>query len=138
MQRSCLRGGSNSHMTGLGVGDAAISRMRGAKGLLSKYQGMTYFPLQSCRGVLPTLTLDTFGILQTPTTSQFWRCFRVLPIPSLFQQSPMLPHAPSIPTPRPTPPPIQSLVQCSSKTLRAVVEIEQLPQHLISRVKSLK
>ena len=124
-------------------------------------QGMTYFLLRSCHRVLPTLTLDTFGILRTPTTSQFWRWFRVLPILSPFQQSPMLPHTPSIPTPRPTPPPkaaprvppppkvtrrplwiphplIRSPVRCSSETLRAIVEIERLLQHLILRVKSLK
>ena len=69
-------------------------------------QGTTCSPLQSCLRVLPTLTSDTFGILWTLTTSQFWRCFKVLPIPSPFQQSPMLPHAPSTPTPCPTPPPM--------------------------------
>ena len=68
-------------------------------------QGMTCFPLQSCLGVLPTPTLDTFGISRTLTTSQFWRRFKELPILSPFQQPPTLPHAPSIPTPRLTPPP---------------------------------
>ena len=65
-------------------------------------QGMTCFPLWKHLGVLPTLTPDTFGILWTPTTSQFQRCFRVLPIPSPFQQSPTLLHTPSTLTPCPT------------------------------------
>ena len=55
-------------------------------------------------GVFPTLTSDTFSILQTPTTSKFQRCFGVLLIPSPFQQSPTLPHAPSTLTPHLTPP----------------------------------
>ena len=67
-------------------------------------QGMTCFLLQKHLGVFPTPTSDTFSILQTPTTSQFWRHFGVLLIPSPFQQSPMLLHAPSTPTPCPTPP----------------------------------
>ena len=66
----------------------------------SQCQGMTCFPLRSCLRVLPTLTSDTFSILQTPTASQFQRRFKVLPILSPFQQSPMLLHAPSILTPR--------------------------------------
>ena len=65
--------------------------------------------------VFPTPTSDTFGILRTPTTSEFQRHFRVLLIPSPFQQSPTLLHTPSTPTPhltfpleitpRPPPPP---------------------------------
>ena len=66
-------------------------------------QGTTCFPLRSCLGVLPTPTSDTFGILRTPTTSEFQRHFKVLPIPSPFQQSPMLLHVPSTPTSCPTP-----------------------------------
>ena len=54
-------------------------------------QGMTCFLLQKHLGVLSTLTSDIFGILQTLTASQFQRHFGVLPIPSLFQQSPTLP-----------------------------------------------
>ena len=53
----------------------------------------------------PTPTSDTFGILQTPTTSKFQRHFGVLLIPSPFQQPPTLLCAPSTPTPCPTPPP---------------------------------
>ena len=34
--RDHLRGGSGGHVTGLGAGDAAISRMREAMGLLLK------------------------------------------------------------------------------------------------------
>ena len=128
---------------------------------LCQCQGTTCFPLQSCLRVLPTPTLDTFGILQTPTTSQFQRCFEVLPILSPFQQSSTLPHAPSILTPHltlplkaapraPPPPkvtqrplqiphpPIWNPVQHSSETLWAIVEIGRLLWHLISRVKSLK
>ena len=55
-------------------------------------------------GVFPTPTSDTFSILWTPTTSKFQRCFRVLLIPSPFQQSLTLLHAPSTLTPRTTPP----------------------------------
>ena len=53
--------------------------------------------------------------------------------------------------PRPPPPPkvtwrplwtphplIQTLLQCSSETLQAIMELGQLPQHLILRVKSLR
>ena len=40
---------------------------------------------------------------------QVQRHFRVLPIPSPFQQSPMLPHAPSTPTPCPKPSPMAAL-----------------------------
>ena len=123
-------------------------------------QGTTCFPLRKHLGVLPTPTLDTFSILRTPTASEFQGHFGVLPIPSPFQQSPTLLHAPSTPTPRltslpmaaprPPPPPkvtrrplliphspIRSLIRHSSETLRAVAEIERLPRHLISRVKSL-
>ena len=131
------------------------------RGLCQQCQGTTCFPLQSCLRVLPTPTSDTFGIPRTLTTSQFWRCFKGLPIPSPFQQSPTLLHTPSIPTPCPTPPPkaaprvppplkvtrrplrilhppIQSPVQHSLEILQAVVEIERLPRHPILRVKSLK
>ena len=124
-------------------------------------QGTTCFLLQSCLGVLPTLTSDTFGISQTPIASQFWRRFKGLPIPSPFQQSPMLLHTPSIPTPRPTPPlkaaprappppkvtwrPLQilhpliwSLVQHSLEILWPIVEIERLLWHPILRVELLK
>ena len=124
-------------------------------------QGMTCFPLWSCLRVLPTLTSDTFSILQTPTASKFQRCFEVLPIPSPFQHSPMLPHTPSTLTPCPTPPlkaalrpppppkvtqrplwilhpPIQTLLWCSLEILWAIVEIGWLLQHLILRVKSLR
>ena len=76
---------------------------------------MTCFLLQSCLGVLPTPTLDTFSISQTLTTSQFWRHFKGLPILSPFQQPPMLPHAPSISTPHLTPPPKAALSSTSSK-----------------------
>ena len=48
-------------------------------------QGMTSFLLQSCLGVFPTLTSDTFSILWTLTTSHFQKCFGVLPTPSPFQ-----------------------------------------------------
>ena len=41
-------------------------------------QGTTCFPLRKHLGVFPTLTLDTFSILWTPTASQFWRRFAVL------------------------------------------------------------
>ena len=44
-------------------------------------QGTTCFPLPKHLGVFPTLTSDTFGILQTPTASKFQRHFGVLPIP---------------------------------------------------------
>ena len=128
-----------------------------AIGLQGNYQGMTSFLLQSCLGVLPTLISDTFGILQTPTASQFWRHFGVLPIPSPFQQSPTLLHAPSTPTPppkatlRPPPPPkvtqrplwtphlpIQTPLWHSSETLWVIAEIGWLPQHPIWRVASLR
>ena len=72
-------------------------------------QGTTCFLLQSCLGVLPTPTSDTFSILQTPTASQFQRCFRGLPFLSPFQQSPTLPCTPSTPTPHLTPPPKAAL-----------------------------
>ena len=124
-------------------------------------QGTTHFLLQNCLGFLPTPTSDTFSILWTLTASQFWRHFGVLPIPSPFQQSPTLPHAPSTPTPHLTPslkaalrplpllrvaqrslrtphPPIQTPLQCSSKTLQATVEIGQLLRHPILRVELLK
>ena len=65
---------------------------------------MTSLPLWSHLRILPTPTSDTFSILWTLTTSQFWRHFWVLPILSPFQQSPTLPHTPSTPTPHPTPP----------------------------------
>ena len=129
--------------------------------LCAHCQGMTCFPLRKHLGVLPTPTSDTFGILRTPTASEFWRQFGVLPIPSPFQQSPTLPHAPSTPTPRPTPspmatlrpppppketrrplliphPPIWTPLQRSSETLWAIVEIRWLPQHPILRVRLLK
>ena len=103
-------------------------------------QGTTCFLLQKHLGVLPTPTSDTFSILWTLTASKFQRHFRVLPILSPFQQSPMLLHAPSTPTPhltslpmaapRPPPPPkvtqrplqilhppIRSLVRRSLETL---------------------
>ena len=124
-------------------------------------QGMTCFPLPKHLRVFPTPTSDTFSILQTLTASEFWRHFRVLPIPSPFQQSPMLPHAPSTLTPHPTPlpmaalrpppppkvtqrplwiphPPIQTPLQHSSETLQAITELGQLLWHLILRVKSLR
>ena len=62
-------------------------------------QGMTCFLLQRHLGVLPTLTSDTFGILRTPTASNFWRHFGVLPILTPIQQSPTLLHTPSTLTP---------------------------------------
>ena len=76
---------------------------------------MTCFLLRKHLRVLPTPTSDTFGILQTLTASQFQRHFGVLPIPSPFQQSPTLPHAPSTPTPRPTPSEGCSETSASSK-----------------------
>ena len=63
-------------------------------------QGTTCFLLWKHLGVLPTPTSDTFSILWTPTASESQRNFRVLPIPSPFQQSPTLLHTPSTPTPR--------------------------------------
>ena len=66
-------------------------------------QGTTCFLLQKHLRVFPTLTSDTFSILWTLTASKFQRHFRVLPIPSPFQQSPMLPHTLSTLTPCPTP-----------------------------------
>ena len=112
-------------------------------------QGKTCFPLQSSLGVLPTPTSDTFGICQTPTTSEFQRHFELLVIPSPFQQAPMQLHVPSTPTscltplpkaaPRPLPPPkvtqrllwilhppIQSPLRHSSETLQAMMELGQL------------
>ena len=109
-------------------------------------QGMTCFLLQSCLGVFPTQTSDTFGILWTLTTSEFQRHFTVLPTLTPFQQSPMLPHAPSTLTPHPTlplkaalrppPPPkitqrplwtlhplIQTPLRHSLETLQVIVEI---------------
>ena len=71
----------------------------------SPCQGTTCFLLQKHLGVFPTLTSDTFGILWTLTASEFQRHFRVLLFLSPFQQSPTLLHAPSTPTPHPTPPP---------------------------------
>ena len=126
-----------------------------------KCQGMTRFLLQKHLGVFPTLTLDTFGILWTPTPSEFWRHFGVLLIPSPFQQSSTLLHAPSTPTPHLTPPPkiaprppplpkvaqrplwtpyplIQTPLQHSSETLQVIAEIRWLPRHPILRVTSLK
>ena len=124
-------------------------------------QGTTCFLLQKHLGVLPTLTLDTFGILQTLTTSKFQRHFGVLLILSPFWQSPTLlcapstltPH-PTLPpkiTPRPRPPlkvaqrrlwtpypPIWTLLWHSSETLQVIAEIRQLSQHLILRVMLLK
>ena len=140
---------------------AGSSKHPGDVDVVDSCQGMTCFPLQSHLGVLPTLTLDTLDILWTPTTSKFWRCFKVLPIPSPFQQSPTLPHVPSTPTsrltpllkaaPRPLPPLkvtqrplwtphplIWTLLQCSLETLQAVMELGQLPWHPILRVKSLR
>ena len=124
-------------------------------------QGTTCFPLQKHLRVFPTPTSDTFGILQTPTASEFRRHFGVLLIPSPFQQSPTLLHAPSTPTPRLTPPPkiaprpppplkvawrplrtpyppIWTPLQHSLETLQVVAEIRQLPRHPILRVMSLK
>ena len=124
-------------------------------------QGTTCFLLRKHLGVFPTPTSDTFGILWTPTTSEFQRHFRVLLIPSPFQQSPTLLHAPSTLTPHPTPPPkialrpppplkvaqrplqtlyplIQTLLRCSSEILQVIAEIRWLPWHLILRVTSLK
>ena len=73
---------------------------------ISKFQcqGTTSFLLQNYLGVFPTLTSDTFGILWTPTTSQFQKHFRVLPTLSPSQQPPTLPHAPSTQMPHPIPP----------------------------------
>ena len=52
--------------------------------LLNRHcQGTTCFPLQKHLEVFPTLTSDTFGILQTLTASEFRRHFRVLLIPSV-------------------------------------------------------
>ena len=119
-------------------------------------QGTTYFLLPKHLRVFPTLTSDTFSILQTPTASEFWRHFGVLPIPSPFQQSPMLPHAPSTPTPcltpppmvalRPLPPPkvtwrplqfphppIQTPLQRSLETLWAITELGWLPVRALAR-----
>ena len=45
--------------------------------LVCNCQWTTYFLLQSCHGVLPTLTSDTFSILQTPLAF-----FRLQPPPS--------------------------------------------------------
>ena len=124
-------------------------------------QGMTSFLFQSHLGVFPTPTLNTFSILQTLITSQFQRHFGGLPIPSPFQQSPTLPHAPSTPIPhlipppkaalRPLPPPkvtwgplptlhppIQTLLQCSPDTLGVVAETGWLLWCLILRVTSSK
>ena len=121
-------------------------------------QGTICFPLQKHLRVFPTPTLDTFGILQTPTTSEFQRHFRVLLILSPFQQSPTLLHAPSTPTPCLTPPlkiapspppplkvawrplqtpypPIWTPLWHSSETLQVIVEIGRLLQHPILRVK---
>ena len=111
-------------------------------------QGTSSFLLQSCLGVLPTPTSDTFGILQTLTTSQFQRCFKVLPIPSSFQQFPTLLHAPSTLTPCLTPPLKAALrpfwtphpliwipLWHSLETLQVIAEIGRLPWHLILRVK---
>ena len=58
-------------------------------------KGTTCFPLQKHLGVFLTPTSDTFSILWTPTTSEFQRCFKALPFPSPFQQSPTLPCTPS-------------------------------------------
>ena len=124
-------------------------------------QGMTCFLLQKHLGVLSTLTSDIFGLLQTLTASQFQRHFGVLPIPSLFQQSPTLPNAPSTLTPHPTPPLkaalrpppplkvtwrplwtlhllIQTPLRCPLETLWVIAEIGQLLWHPILRVASLK
>ena len=124
-------------------------------------QGTTCFPLRKHLGVFPTPTSDTFGILWTPTASEFQRHFGVLLIPSPFQQSPTLLHAPSTPTPCPTPPPkiaprpppplkvarrplqtlytpIQTPLQHSLETLQVIAEIRRLPWHPILRVTSLK
>ena len=119
--------------------------------IVTDCQGMTSFPLQSHLRVFPTLTSDTFGILWTPTASQFQKSFGVLPTPSAFQRSPTLPHAPSTPAPHPIPPlkvtwrslptphpPIQTPLQHSPDTLGVVAEIEQPPQHPILRVTSLE
>ena len=111
-------------------------------------QGMTCFPLRKYLGVFPIPTSDTFSILRTLTTSEFRRHFRVLLIPSPFQQSPTLLHAPSTPTPcltpplkiapRPPPPPkvaqrppqtpyppIQTLLRHSSETLQETLKLFQ-------------
>ena len=124
-------------------------------------QGMTCFPLWRHLRVFPTPTSDTFGILQTPTASEFQRHFGVLPTPTPIQQPPMLLHAPPtltpwptsllMATPKPLPPPkvtwrplwslhfpIRSPLWCSLETLWAAVEVERLPQHPILRVKLLR
>ena len=72
-------------------------------------QGMTSFPLQKCLRVFLTLTSDTFGILWTPTASQFQKCFGVLPTPSPSQQSPTLPCTSPTPAPHPISPPKAAL-----------------------------
>ena len=114
-------------------------------------QGTTCFLLWKHLRVFPTPTSDTFSILWTPTASQFQRHFEVLLILSPFQQFPTLPHAPSTPTPHPTPPlkaaprPLRTLhpliqtpLQHSLETLWVVVGIGWLPWHLILRVTLLK
>ena len=124
-------------------------------------QGMTCFPLQKHLRVFPTLTSDTFSILQTPTTFEFQRCFRVLPFPSPFQQSPTLLCTPSTLNPCLTPPPkaaprpppplkvtqwplwtphplVRTPLWRPSETLRVIAEIGWLLQHPILRVASLK
>ena len=61
--------------------------MGGKMALQSKLcQRTTSFLLQSCLRVFPTLTLDTFSTLWTPTTFQFQKCLGVLPTLSPFQQ----------------------------------------------------
>ena len=101
------------------------SRMQQTRG--GWCQGVTSFLLWRHLRVFPTPTSDTFGILWTPTASEFQRHFRVLPIPSPFQQSPTPPH-PLIWTP----------LRRSLETLRAIMELGRLPWHPILRVKSLR
>ena len=103
-------GANGGDATGVNGGGANVDSARGMD-MRGACQGMTCFPLQMHLGVFPTLTLDTFGILRTPTASEFQRHFRVFLVPSPFQQSPTLLCAPSprltLPlkvTPRPPPP----------------------------------